>query len=114
MRSLLGHPVNAKERLLGKIVLNSPWLFFGHNSVIATSSPNRKSLRHMAILTDNNDIDDYLKSSGKTIYYGVSKIKELNAGDIVRLTPEGKIERLSRLTLKFIRRGGFIRSATAS
>ena len=92
MRSLLGHPVNAKERLLGKIALNSPWFFCNRNSVIVTSSPNRKSLRHTAILTDINDIDDYLKSGDNIIYYGVSNIKELNAGDIVRLTPEGKID----------------------
>jgi His-Xaa-Ser system radical SAM maturase HxsC len=92
LRSLLGHPVNAKEPLLGKIVLNSPWLFCDRNSVIATSSPNRKSLRHRAILTDLNDVDNYLKSSDNAIYYGVSNIKELNAGDIVRLTPEGKID----------------------
>jgi His-Xaa-Ser system radical SAM maturase HxsC len=46
----------------------------------------------MAVLTDINDIDDYLKSGDNTIYYGVSNIKELNAGDIVRLTPEGKID----------------------
>ena len=92
MRSLLGHPVNAKERLLGKIVLNSTWVFCNRNSVIATSSPNRKSLRHMAILTDIHNIDACLKSGDNIIYYGVSNLKELNAGDIVRLTPEGKID----------------------
>jgi len=89
---LLGHPVNAKERILGKIALNSPLFFCNRNSIIVIHSPNRMSLRHSAILTDINDLGANLKSSGKTIYYGVARINELKAGDVVRLTPEGKID----------------------
>lgn len=89
---MLGYPVNAKEQMLGKIVLNSPWYFCNRNSIIVTHSPNRMSLRHLAILTDINDLGTNLKSSGKTIYCGVSRINELKAGDVVRLNPEGKID----------------------
>jgi len=92
LRSLLGCPINTRGRVLGRIVLNPPRFFSDPNSIIATNSPNRKSLRHKAILTDIKDIDPNLKSSGKTIYYGVSRLNELKAGDVVRLNPDGGID----------------------
>ncbi len=92
MRSLLGHTINAKESLLGRIALNSPWFFYDPNSILATNSPDRKTLRHLAIITNANNISESLTSSGKTIYYGVSRLNELKAGDVVRLNPNGKID----------------------
>lgn len=92
MRSLLGYPINAKEPVLGKIVLNSTWFSGGRNSILVTSFPNRKALRHLAVLTDINDISTSLKTSGTTIYCGVLRLNELKAGDVVRLNLNGKID----------------------
>ena len=91
MRTLLGTPINTKEPLLGRIVLNPSRILHDDDSILVTSSPNRKALRHKAILTDVNDIDDYIRLSGKTIYCGIMKINELKDGDIVQLIPEGRI-----------------------
>jgi His-Xaa-Ser system radical SAM maturase HxsC len=92
LRSLLGRPINAKEPVLGRIVFDSPMFFSGHNSIMATSSPDKKALRHLAVLTDIDDICDSLISSGKTIYYGVSRLHELKDGDVVLLNPDGRID----------------------
>lgn len=91
MRTLLGTPINAKESLLGRIVLNPSRVLHDDDSILVTSSPNKKALRHKAILTDVNDIDDYMRLSGKTIYCGITKINELKDGDVVQLIPEGRI-----------------------
>jgi len=92
LRKLSGHSYNCEKPLLGRIVKDDTESKHKKHSVFVTNSPNKNGVKYLAVITDAKEVDSRLLSSGGPIALGVSRIDELNTGDVVRLNPDGNIE----------------------
>jgi His-Xaa-Ser system radical SAM maturase HxsC len=87
LRTLNGRPSNCHTPLLGRIVKDADEKKYKFNSILATTSPNKRANKHLAVVTNASSFD----SVKVPLFLQVKRIDELKTGDVVQLSPDGTL-----------------------